>query len=374
MPSSFKIGKIAGIEIGVHWSWLFIFALVTWSFATGILEQFFPEWSDARRWVVGGIVAIIFFLSILLHELAHSFVAKARGIEVKGITLFIFGGVSNLGREARSAGEEFQIAIVGPLMSLLIGALFAVAWAALRGPAPGVAAVAGYLAFINGIIAAFNMLPGYPLDGGRVFRSIVWWRNRSLLRATKISAKTGEYVAYLLMGLGALQVFTINPIGGMWMILIGWFLRGASAGSYQQMVSEVALDGVTAGDVARKDYVTVTPTMTVAELVDEHLLSGHGRCFPVVAAQELLGLISLTDIRNLERERWVDTSVYRAMTPFEQLQTVASGEDARAVLQTLGEKNVNQVPVVDGRWLVGMVSRADILRLIQVRHAMKSEG
>lgn len=374
MPSSFKIGKIAGIEIGVHWSWLFIFALVTWSFATGILEQLFPEWSDARRWVVGGIVAIIFFLSILLHELAHSFVAKARGIEVKGITLFIFGGVSNLGREARSAGEEFQIAIVGPLMSLLIGALFAVAWAALRGPAPGVAAVAGYLAFINGIIAAFNMLPGYPLDGGRVFRSIVWWRNRSLLRATKISAKTGEYVAYLLMGLGALQVFTINPIGGMWMILIGWFLRGASAGSYQQMVSEVALDGVTAGDVARKDYVTVTPTMTVAELVDEHLLSGHGRCFPVVAAQELLGLISLTDIRNLERERWVDTSVYRAMTPFEQLQTVASGEDARAVLQTLGEKNVNQVPVVDGRWLVGMVSRADILRLIQVRHAMKSEG
>ena len=158
------------------------------------------------------------------------------------------------------------------------------------------------------------------------------------------------------------------------MILIGWFLRGASAGSYQQMVSEVALDGVTAGDVARKDYVTVTPTMTVAELVDEHLLSGHGRCFPVVAAQELLGLISLTDIRNLERERWVDTSVYRAMTPFEQLHTVASGEDARAVLQTLGEKNVNQVPVVDGRWLVGMVSRADILRLIQVRHAMKSEG
>lgn len=374
MPNSFKIGKIAGIEIGVHWSWLFIFALVTWSFSTGILEQFFPEWSEAQRWIVGGIVAIIFFLSILLHELAHSFVAKARGIEVKGITLFIFGGVSNLGREARSAGEEFQIAIVGPLMSLLIGALFAVAWAALRGPAPGVAAVAGYLAFINGIIAAFNMLPGYPLDGGRVFRSIVWWRNRSLLRATKISAKTGEYVAYLLMGLGALQFVTINPIGGMWMILIGWFLRGASAGSYQQMVSEVALDGVTAGDVARKDYVTVTPTMTVAELMDEHLLSGHGRCFPVVAAQELLGLITLTDIRGLERERWSDTSVYRAMTPFEQLETVASGEDARAVLETLGQKNVNQVPVMDGRWLVGMVSRADILRLIQVRHAMTSEG
>ena len=372
MPSSFKIGKIAGIEIGVHWSWLFIFVLVTWSFATGILEQFFPEWSEVRRWVVGAIVSGIFFVSILLHELSHSLVAKARGIEVKGITLFIFGGVSTLEREARSAGEEFQIAIVGPLTSLVIGAMFAVAWAVLRGPAPGVGAVAGYLAFINGVIAAFNMLPGFPLDGGRVFRSIVWWRNRDLLRATRISAKTGEYVAYLLMGLGVVQFVTFNPIGGLWMVLIGWFLRGASAGSYQQMVSEVALEGVMAGDVARRDYVTVTPTMTIAELVDEHLLSGHGRCFPVVAGDELLGLITLTDIRHLERERWQNTSVYRAMTPFEQLRTVSSQDDAKAVLQTMGEGNVNQVPVVDGRWLVGMVSRADILRLIQVRHAMTS--
>src|SRR3990172_7335112 len=199
MLGSFKIGRIAGIEIAVHWSWLFIFVLVTSSFATGILEEFFPEWSDARRWGVGVIIAAIFFASILLHELSHSLVAKAKGIPVKGITLFVFGGVSNLGREAQSAGEEFQIAIVGPLTSLAVGALFAVLWAALRVPAPDAAAIAGYLAFINAVIAAFNMLPGFPLDGGRVFRSIVWARNRNLLRATRTAARTREFVAYALI-------------------------------------------------------------------------------------------------------------------------------------------------------------------------------
>ncbi len=159
MPSSIKLIKIAGIEIGVHWSWVFIFALITWSFAGGILEEYYPDWSDSRRWGVAVIVAIIFFISILLHELSHSLVAKARGIPVNGITLFVFGGVSNLGHEARTAGEEFQIAIVGPLTSLAVGAVFAGLWLILRGPAPDVAAIAGYLAFINGVIAAFNMLP-----------------------------------------------------------------------------------------------------------------------------------------------------------------------------------------------------------------------
>ena len=375
MLGSFKIGRIAGIEIAVHWSWLFIFVLVTSSFATGILEEFFPEWSDARRWGVGVIIAAIFFASILLHELSHSLVAKAKGIPVKGITLFVFGGVSNLGREAQSAGEEFQIAIVGPLTSLAVGAVFAILWAALRVPAPDEAAVAGYLAFINAVIAAFNMLPGFPLDGGRVFRSIVWGRNRDLLRATRAASRMGEYVAYLLMAGGAIQFIVFNPIGGIWMFLIGLFLRTASVASYEQMVSETALRGVTAADVASTDYAPVPPTMTVAQLVDQHMLAGHGRCYPVMSeGEELLGLVTLIDIRRLEREQWADTTVYRAMTPFERLRTVSSQEDARQILQLMGEADVNQVPVVDGRRLLGIVSRGDIVRLIQVRRAMAIES
>jgi Zn-dependent protease/CBS domain-containing protein len=370
MFSSFKIGKIAGIEIGVHWSWLFIFALITWSFASGILKEYFEDWSTAQRWSVGVIVAIIFFTSILLHELSHSLVAKARGIPVQGITLFVFGGVSNLGREAQSAGEEFWIAIVGPLTSIAIGVLFAGLGAVLWVPARDAASISLYLAMVNGIIAVFNLLPGFPLDGGRVFRSIVWARNRNLLRATRISARVGEYVAYLLMAAGALQILFGLFVGGVWMIFIAIFLRNASSGSYEQLLLEMALKGVSAGELARRDYDLVSPEMTVAQLVDEHMLAGHGRAYPVMAGENLLGLITLTDVRRLAREEWPETTVFRAMTPFERLRTVAPQESAARVLQMMSESDLNQVPVVDGRCLAGIVSRGDILRLIQMRQAV----
>jgi Zn-dependent protease/predicted transcriptional regulator len=373
MLSSIKIGKIFGIEIGVHWSWAFIFVLITWSFAQGILEEFYPQWTEAQRWSVAVIVAVIFFVSILLHELSHSIVAKARGMEVKGITLFVFGGVSNLGREAQSAGEEFQIAIAGPLTSLAIGALFAVLWAALRIPAPEAAGIAGYLAFINAVIAAFNMLPGFPLDGGRVFRSIVWARNRNLLRATRTASRVGEGVAYVLMAAGAVQ-FYFNPIGGVWMFLIGMFLRGASASSYEQLVLETALRDVTAGEVARNDFTPVAPDMNVDQLVSELMLAGRGRAYPVVAGQELLGLITLTDVQHLPREQWPATSVYRIMTPLEKLHTVSASDPAIQVLQTMAQFDVNQLPIIDRRLLVGMVSRGDVLRLIQIRREVAIEN
>lgn len=374
MPSSFKIGKIAGIEIGVHWSWLLILVLITMTIAQGILKEFFPEWAAGRRWAVGVIVAGIFFASILAHELSHSLVAKARGIEVRGITLFVFGGVSNLGREAQTAGEEFQIAVVGPLTSLAIGAFFAAVWLALRSFFPNEAAIAAYLAAINGMIAAFNMLPGFPLDGGRVFRSIVWARQRNLLRATRTAARVGEGVAYLLMLGGAVQFFWLNTVGGIWMFLIGLFLRNASVTSYEQLLMETALRGVRAADAARTDYVGVRPDLTVAQLVDEHMLAGHGRAYPVLAGEELLGLVSLTDVRRLPREQWPTTSVYRIMTPVERLHTVSPGEDLARVLEMMGRYDVNQVPLVDGRRLLGLVSRSDIVRIIQVRRAMAVES
>jgi len=373
MISSIKIGKIFGIEIGVHWSWVFIFLLITYSFAEGLLStDVYEGWSAGQRWSIAIIVAVVFFISILLHELSHSIVAKARGMEVKGITLFVFGGVSNLGREAESAGEEFQIAIVGPATSLLIGALFAILWFALRPVSAEFAGIAAYLAFINAVIAAFNMLPGFPLDGGRVFRSIVWARNRNLLRATRTAARVGEGVAYLLMAGGAIQFF-FNPIGGVWMFLIGMFLRGASASSYEQMVLETALHDLSAGDVARTDYVTISPEMTVDHLVSELMLTGRGRAYPIMAGQELLGLITLTDVQRLEREKWPETSVYRAMTPVDKLHTASVKDPAVQIVQTMSQHDVNQIPVLDGRLLVGMVSRGDILRLIQVRREVAIE-
>lgn len=374
MRSSFTIGRIAGIEIGVHWSWLFIFVLITWSFAQGLLKHYFPEWSDGRRWAIGAIVALIFFASLLLHELSHSLLAKARGIPVRGITLYLFGGVSSLGREAQSAREEFMIAIVGPLTSLALGAVFAILWAVLRPSAPGGAAIAGYLAFINGALAAFNLLPAFPLDGGRVFRSIIWARNRDILRATRTAAKVAEYVAYGLMVAGAAQILFYNFVGGMWTILIGVFLRGASAASYQELVEQKTLQGVTAGEVASTAYDPVPPDMTVAQLVEEHVLTRHGRYYPVVAGEELLGLITLADIRHHERAEWPKTTLFRVMTPFERLRTVSPGESAINALHVMAEADIHQVPVVEGRRLLGIISRGDILRLIQVRREMAVEG
>ena len=376
MDSSFKIGKIAGIAIGVHWSWFLILLLITWSFAGGILLDTFPEWSETQRWVVGVVIALIFFVSILLHELSHSFVAKARGIEVKGITLFVFGGVSNLGREAESAGEEFQIAIVGPLTSLLIGGLFAGLWAVLRGPAPNWADVAFTLAFINVVIAAFNMLPGFPLDGGRVFRSIIWARNRNLLRATRIASRTGSGIAYLMMAAGGLVFISSaeTRIAGIWLVMIGLFLRSAAGTSYEQIALQQALEGLSAREVARNDYPLVSPEMPVAELMGQFVLAGRGRCFPVVAGRELLGLVTISDMQSLDRAEWPVTSVYRVMTPFAKLQTAAPEDGLLKVLQVMGESGVSHVPIVDGNVLLGMIGREDILRVEQVRREVGVDG
>ena len=376
MDSSFKIGKIAGIAIGVHWSWFLILLLITWSFAGGILLDTFPEWSETQRWLVGVVIALVFFVSILLHELSHSFVAKARGIEVKGITLFVFGGVSNLGREAESAGEEFQIAIVGPLTSLLIGGLFAGLWAVLRGPAPNWADVAFSLAFINIVIAAFNMLPGFPLDGGRVFRSIIWARNRNLLRATRIASRTGSGIAYLMMAAGGLVFISSaeTRIAGIWLVMIGLFLRSAAGTSYEQIALQQALEGLSAREVARNDYPLVSPEMPVAELMGQFVLAGRGRCFPVVAGRELLGLVTISDMQSLDRAEWPVTSVYRVMTPFAKLQTAAPEDGLLKVLQVMGESGVSHVPIVDGNVLLGMIGREDILRVEQVRREVGVDG
>jgi Zn-dependent protease len=367
MLSSFKIGKIAGIEIGVHWTWLFIFVLITYSFAEGLLQEYYDEWTSAQRWVVAVVIAAVFFASILAHELSHSLVAKAKGIPVQDITLFVFGGVSHLGREAQSAKEEFQIAIVGPLTSLAIGAFFAALWLVLQFTAPQASAVMGYLAALNAMIGAFNMLPGFPLDGGRVFRSYVWSRNRDLLAATKTASRVGEYLAYVLIAAGAVQILFGFFVGGMWLILIALFLRSASVASYEQVLIEMTLGGMTAADVAPREVEPVPPDMRVDHLVQDYMLAGRGRAFPVMAGDELLGLITLTDVQRLDRGHWAETAVFNAMTPVERLHTVASNEPATALLRMMGEKDVNQVPVVDGRRLIGIVSRGDVLRMLQVR-------
>jgi len=367
LVGTFRIGRLFGIEISVHWSWLFIFFLVTWTFATGILEEFYPDWTGSRRWVVASAISLIFFLSILLHEMSHSLLARRYGIPVSSITLFVFGGVSNLAKEPDNARQEFWIAIVGPLTSLAMALLFTAGYFVLSPLEEGAGGVSANLAVINFAIGIFNLVPGFPLDGGRVLRSVFWAQKRNLLAATRIASNVGQAVAYGIMAIGVASFFFVDVITGIWFFLIGNFLRSASIASYEQLFLDTVLKGIPASAVARQDYVTVPPELTLAQLVEEHVLAGHGRCFPVVAGSELLGLVTLQDLRQVPREEWPTTSVYRAMTPLSKLRTASMRDDLPYVLAQMAAGDVNQVPLMDGRELIGLIHRSDVIRYIQVR-------
>jgi Zn-dependent protease/CBS domain-containing protein len=371
LAGTFSIGRVFGFEINVHWSWIFIFVLVTWTFAVGILADAYPEWGPAQRWFLAGLVAVIFFLSILLHEMSHSILARRYGIPVSSITLFVFGGVSNLTKEPATARQEFWIAVIGPFTSIGIGILFIVLFFALRPLDEGASDIASHLALINIAIGLFNLVPGFPLDGGRVLRSIFWSRKRNILGATRIASNVGIVVAYIIMGIGIISFF-FYPVTGIWFLLIGNFLRVASSESYHQVFLDRALRGVPASAVARQDYVTVAPDVTPAQLVEDTVLAGHGRCFPVIVGSELLGMITLSDLKPHPRDQWGSISVYRAMTPFEKLRTVSMRDDLPEVLSQLSAGDVNQVPLVEGKELLGIIHRSDVLRYIQAREEIES--
>jgi len=364
--SSIKLGRIFGVDVGVHWSWVFIFLIVTWSFATGVFEEFYPGWTGAQKWIGGGVVSIVFFLSVLAHELSHAIVSNRTGLPVKSITLFVFGGVANLSRDPEDARQELKIAIVGPLTSLAIGAIFAGAWAATYNVNEGLAGIFANLALINASLALFNMLPGFPLDGGRVFRSIVWMRNKNRLKATKAASTAGEWIAYGVMAIGAVELI-LGYFSGLWMLFIGFFLRNIASASYEQMLVETTLEGILVRDVMRTDIDSVDPQTSVEELVHDHVLRKNARCFAVIAGGDFAGLVTLTDVRRLPRDQWPLTSVYRAMTPATKLYTVSPDENIMTVLQLMGTHDVNQLPVVRGRELVGMLTRADVMRFVQLR-------
>ncbi len=373
MLGTYKVGRVLGIDVSVHWSWLFVFFLVTWTFASGVLEEFYPEWSGLQRWVVGAGISLVFFLSILLHELSHSLLARRYGIPVSSITLFIFGGVSNLNKEPESARQEFMIAIVGPLTSFAIAIAFGLAALGLDPVDDGASGVSAYLAIINLSIGVFNLVPGFPLDGGRVLRSAFWAQKRNLLDATKVASTVGQLVAYLIMAMGVVAFLVFGAVvTGVWLFLIGNFLRGASAASYEQLFMDTVLKGVPASGVARQDYVAVAPDLKLAELVEEHVLAGHGRCYPVLAGEELLGLVTLTDLREVPRESWPTTTVYRAMTPFSKLRIVGPRDDLPRVLAQMASGDINQIPLVDGNILLGLIHRSDVIRYIQVRQEIGS--
>ncbi|MCL5961093.1 MAG: site-2 protease family protein [Chloroflexi bacterium] len=367
MQGSFRLGNIFGIDIDINYTWLIVFALVTWSLAAGFFPQQFPGWPIATYWLVGTISSLLLFASVLLHELAHSLVAQREGLPITNITLFIFGGVSNIQREPTNPRDEFRMAFVGPLSSILIGVVTGVLLVIFGRFNVQLQAVLLYLTIINLMLAVFNLIPAFPLDGGRVFRSVVWWMTRSLTRATRIASAVGQGFGYLIIFAGLLLVFTGNFLGGVWLVLIGWFLTYAAEASYRQMIAQETLRGIHVRDVMAQDVPTVTPDITVRELVDRYILPRNIRALPVVHDSRLVGMVTLSDVQHVPQEDWGTTSVGSIMTPGERLHVLAPQDDAVQAVQAMGEQDVNQLPVVSDGRVVGLVTRGHIIRLLQTR-------
>lgn len=373
LGGAIRLFSVGGVDVALHFSWIVIFALVTWSLATAYFPFALPGASEVEAWLLGAIAAILLFVSVLLHELAHSFVAKARGLDVHSITLFIFGGVSNLAGEAKKPSTEFQIAIVGPLASFAIAGL-ALGVTLATESVPALAATASYLALINGLLGVFNLVPGFPLDGGRVLRSIVWSATGNLRRATEVAAGAGQVVAWLLMLWGFWRIFGGDVFGGLWTAAIGWFLQNAAQSSLAQTVMETHLRRLRIRDVMRPDVTAAEPATSVTELIERFVLPGARRAVPIAEDGRAVGIVTLSDIRDVPDDQRSTTPVSAIMTGQDALVTVTPDSALRAAVDALGEGDYEQLPVVEDGRLVGLLTRADVMRLLQIREALKLDA
>ncbi|MGC9400564.1 MAG: site-2 protease family protein [Anaerolineae bacterium] len=388
MRRGLEIGELFGIKVRVDWSWLLIFLLVTWNLATafGNLHQ---DWSVPLRWSLGVFAALLFFASVLAHELAHSLVAQAQGMPVHSITLFLFGGIANIQKEPESPGKEFWMAIVGPLTSLAIGAALTLGVAfvsslrvvsateAVRslGDLSPISTMLMWLGSINITLGIFNLIPGFPLDGGRVLRSLLWAAFGDLRRATRWAAYTGQGIAWLMivggiaMIFGARLPFFGSGVGsGLWLTFIGWFLHNASTQSYRQVVIQDILEDVPVTRMMREHPPTVGPDMSVNTLINEYIMKSDDHAFPVLADDALIGMVTLDDVRTVQHTDRATTTVQQIMTPLEAVITLSIHDSADKALMSLAQHDIRQLPVLnDQTELVGLLRRRDLVRWLQLQ-------
>jgi len=369
MKGSLRIARIAGIDIGIHYTWIIIFFLIVWSLAAGYFPAEYPGWEDLVYWATAVVAALLLFVSVLIHEMAHSLVARSRGVPVKSITLFLLGGLSNLESEPEKPGVEFAIAIAGPLASVALAGLF---WAldltglAAAGPAK---ATIVYMIEINVLLAAFNILPGFPLDGGRVLRAIIWGTTSDLRRATNIAAAIGQVFGWIMIVGGALWVLADNIMGGVWLVFIGWFLNSAAESSRREVELRAIWLNVRVMSIMNDRPETIEGNSNVEALVNDIYVKKGTRAAAVVEGGRLLGIVTLADIKKLAPGEWRTTPVSSIMTP-QPLKTITPGDNMKTAVHLMAENGFNQLPVVVEERLVGMLNRADIIKYVQVHHEL----
>lgn len=375
LGGGFSLFRVAGIDVRIDYTWFFIFFLILLSLAVGYFPRAHPELPTASYWVAGVVATVLFFGSVVVHELAHALMARQAGIEVPAITLFLFGGVSQMAEEPSTPATELRVALVGPLASFALAAIF---WGIHLGMEPATsgltAGVPLYLAWINAALGVFNLLPGLPLDGGRVVRALAWWKTGSLRRGTRIAANAGKGIAVGLMILGGLQIFAGALIGGLWLVLIGLFLRGTAEAGYQNLVLLQTLEDVDVGDVAIRRPVTVPPQLSLQALVDDYFLQHGYRAFPVLEGDDVLGVVSIDALRGLGPDERRSATVKDHLTPLSDANRVSPETALSDALKKLGHAPGGRLLVMENDRLVGLLTKEGLVRFVQIRQVLEESG
>jgi Zn-dependent protease/CBS domain-containing protein len=367
---SFTIGRIAGVRFGVNWSWLVVFALIVWTLATGIFPQTNEGLGDGTYVAMAIFAALLFFGSLLAHELGHALQARREGMEIDGITLWLFGGVARFKGMFPSAGAEFRIAIAGPLVSLLIGGAFALlAWAASLPAA--VDGVAFWLGYINLTLLIFNLLPALPLDGGRVFRSILWAAKGDFGWATRVAAGVGRGFGYLFIAGGIALFIFQGAFSGAWLAFVGWFLLQAAAAEDRYLLARQALRGLRVRDLVVREPVTVRDDLTISRFMDEIVWKSRHTTYPVTDNWHALGLLPFRRVAEVPRTEWDSRTVRDCMLPLEQVPVVSPDEELFDAAAELAESDINRALVIDGDRFVGLLSATDVARALEIRRARR---
>jgi Zn-dependent protease/predicted transcriptional regulator len=369
---SVKLGRIMGIPVRIHYTMWFVFILIAWSLAYGYMPSQYPGLGVATYWAIGIASAAILFGSVLIHELSHSYVSKKNGLPIGRITLFFFGGVSEMTQEPQDPGLEVRMAAAGPLMSFLIAAVLGGLWyiGGIAKAPVAITATLGYGALINTALGVFNLLPAFPLDGGRVFRGTLWKRSKNLIGATKTATRVSEGISLLMMLGGFVSIIFGNFVNGIWIIFLGWFIRSGAETSLRQTLVGETLSGVTVEDIMTRDVLAAPSNITVQQLVSEYFLVHPHDGYPVVEGGRVLGIVTMHCVRSVPKDRRETATVRDAMIPCEQAVTVKPTASALDALNTMARQNVGRVLVLDGTRLLGIVTRGDLMRTIQTRQEL----
>ena len=371
---SIRLGKIMGIPVRIHYTLWLVFILIAWSLAYGYMPRQYPGLSTLTYWAIGIGSAVILFASVLVHELSHSYIAKKNGLPIARITLFFFGGVSEMTEEPQDAGLEVRMAAAGPLMSFLIAAILGGVWylsEIIHSPI-AVTATVGYGALINAVLGAFNLLPAFPLDGGRVFRGSLWKHSNNLIGATKTATRVSEALSLLMMVGGFVAIILGDFVDGIWIVVLGWFIKSGAETSLRQTLVGETLSGVTIGDIMTRQILTVPPEITIQQVISTYFLVHPHGGYPVVGDGRLMGLITLDGVRAIPPDARETETVGKAMIPLERTLAVPPNLSALDALQKMARERVGRLLVTQGGQLLGVVTRGDLMRTIRNRQELES--